>query len=339
MTKLSRRAFLRTGAAAVALPTMSMLPSIARAAQFTYKCGHDLPTTHPVHIRMQEAAARIHQETGGRFDIQIFGNNQLGGDTDMLAQVRSGGIDMALIPDVILGTLTPVASISGVGFAFSTDEEATKAMDGELGAHVRAHINKAGLLVMDRIWENGFRQMTSSVKPIKSPQDLRGFKIRVPVAPLWMSMFKYFNAGPTALNFSELYSALQTKIVEGQENPLSTIYAGKLYEVQKYCSITNHLWNGYWMLMNPRTWNALPKDIQEIAAKHLNRSAMDLRGDVAALNISLEKTLTDKGMIINRTDPKPFRDALKQAGFYAEWSKKYGTETWNILTRNAKGLA
>jgi tripartite ATP-independent transporter DctP family solute receptor len=339
MSTISRRGFLRSTAAAVALPAFTILPSIARAAEFSYKCGHDLPGTHPVHVRMQEAAVRIKEETAGRFDLQIFGNNQLGGDTDMLAQVRSGGLEMTLMPDVILGTLTPVASISGVGFAFSSDEEACKAMDGELGAHVRKNINKAGLLVMDKIWENGFRQITSSVKPIKSPEDLRSFKIRVPVAPLWMSMFKAFNSGPTALNFSELYSALQTKIVEGQENPLSTIYAGKLYEVQKYCSITNHLWNGYWMLMNPRTWNALPKDIQEIVAKNLNRSALELRSDVAKLNVTLEKTLTEKGMLFNRTDPTPFRHTLNKAGFYAEWRKKFGDESWAILTRTANGLA
>jgi tripartite ATP-independent transporter DctP family solute receptor len=339
MTKVSRRAFLHTTAVAVAWPTMSMLPSAARAAQYRYKCGHDLPDTHPVHIRMQEAVGRIRQESGGRLDIKIFSNSQLGGDTDMLGQVRSGGVEMALMPDVILGTLAPAASISGVGFAFGTDAEACQAMDGELGSYVRTQINKAGLLAMDRIWENGFRQITSSVKPISAPADLRGFKIRVPVAPLWMSMFKYLNAGPTALNFSELYSALQTKIVEGEENPLSTIYAGKLYEVQKHCSITNHFWNGYWMLMNPGMWNALPRELQSIAERHLNQSAVDLRGDVAKVNVSLESTLATKGMTFNHTDPKPFRDELRKAGFYAEWSKKFGAEAWSLLTKSAKGLA
>lgn len=338
MRTISRRSFLRSTAVVVALPTISILPSVARAAEFVFKCGHDQQPTHPIQLRMQEAAARIKEETGGRFDLQIFGNSQLGGDTDMLSQVRSGGLEMTLMPDIVLSTLAPIAAINGVGFAFSTDEEACKAMDGELGAHVRANVNKAGLLAMDKMWENGFRQITSSVKPIKSPEDLRGFKIRVPMGPLWLSMFKAFNAGPTALNPAELYSALQTKVVEGQENPLSSIYAMKLYEVQKYCSITNHLWNGYWMLMNPRAWNALPKDIQEIVSKNLNRSALELRSDVANLNISLVKTLTEKGLLFNRTDPKPFRDALKKAGFYAEWSKKFGAESWTILTRNASGL-
>lgn len=339
MSTLSRRSFLRAAVSAAALPSLAVLPVTSHAASFSFKCGHDLPSSHPVHARLEEAAARIKKESQGQFDLQIFGNNQLGGDTDMLGQVRSGALEMALMPDVILGTLSPVASISGVGFAFNTDQEACKAMDGELGAHVRAQLNKSGLVVMDTIWENGFRQITSSVRPIAVPEDLRGLKIRVPVAPLWLSMFKTLGASPAALNFSELYSALQTKVVEGQENPLSTINAGKLFEVQKYCSITNHFWNGYWMLASPRIWKNVPPDMQKLAAKHLNQSALDLRGDVANLNVSLEKTLAEKGMAFNRADPTLFRQALSKAGFYDEWSKKFGKEAWAILTRNAHGLA
>jgi tripartite ATP-independent transporter DctP family solute receptor len=239
---------------------------------------------------------------------------------------------------MILGTLVPVASISGLGFAFSSYDDVWKAMDGELGAHIRKNINKVGLLAMDKIWDNGFRQMTSNVKPIKSPEDLRGFKIRVPAAPMWVSMFKAFNAGPTALNSSELYSALQTKVVEGQENPLSNIFTQKTYEVQKYCSFTNHMWGGYWMLMSSRAWKNVPQDIQQIVAKHMNQSAQDERSDVEKLNLSLEKTLTEKGMVFNRPDLKPFRETLSKAGFYAEWRKKFGDESWAVLSKYSKGL-
>jgi tripartite ATP-independent transporter DctP family solute receptor len=339
MNDVTRRAFLQGSAAAIALPVLAALPVIAHAAEFNFKCGHDLPATHPLHLRLVEAAQRIKAETHGRFDLQVYGNNQLGGDTDMLGQTRSGGLEMSLIPDVILGTLVPLASLNGVGFAFNDDKGAHAAMDGELGAHIRAGIGKSGLAVMENIWENGFRQLTSATRPIRTPADLQGFKVRVPVAPLWVSMFKAFGAGPTALNLNELYSALQTRIVEGQENPLTTIQTAKYYEVQKYCSITNHVWNGYWMLMNPPRWNALPPAIQEIVRRNLNLSAMDLRADVARLNPMLQQALAQKGMAINRPDPKPFRDALRKAGFYTEWRKKFGEESWALLTKYAPDVA
>ena len=209
-----------------------------------------------MNVRAKEMAAAIKAETNGRFDLQIFPNNQLGSDTDMLSQIRSGGVEFFTLSGLILATLVPAASINGIGFAFPDYDTVWKAMDGDLGAHVRGEINKAGLEVMDKIWDNGFRQTTSSSKPINGPDDFKGFKIRVPVSPLWTSMFKAFDASPASINFSEVYSALQTKIVEGQENPLAIISTAKLYEVQKYCSLTNHMWDGFWFLANRRAWES-----------------------------------------------------------------------------------
>ena len=128
-----------------------------------------------------------------------------------------------------------------MGFAFNDYPSVWKAMDGDLGAYIRGQIAKANIVAMDKIWDNGFRQITSSTKPIAAPADLKGFKIRVPVSPLWTSMFKALDASPASINFAEVYSALQTKIVDGQENPLAIISTAKLFEVQKYCSLTNHM--------------------------------------------------------------------------------------------------
>ena len=186
-------------------------------------------------MRQQEAATRIKEATGGRVEIQLFPNNQLGSDTDMLSQLRSGAIDFFSLSGLILSTLVPVASINGIGFAFKDYDTVWNTMDGKLGAYVRGEIGKRGLIAMDKMWDNGFRQITSSTRPIRTPADLKGFKIRVPISPLWTSMFQAFGASPISINFSEVYSALQTKIAEGQENPLSLIEIAKLYEVQKYC--------------------------------------------------------------------------------------------------------
>jgi tripartite ATP-independent transporter DctP family solute receptor len=286
-----------------------------------------------MNLRATEAAEKIKKESGGRVVIQIFPNNQLGSDTDMLSQVRAGGVEFFTLSPLILSTLVPNASLSGIGFAFPGYDAVWKAMDGELGAYVRGQIGKANLVVMDKIWDNGFRQITSSNKPIQTAADLKGFKIRVPVSPLWTSMFTAFESAPASINFAEVYTALQTKVVDGQENPLAIISTAKLYEVQKYCSMTNHMWDGFWFLANRRAWERLPEDLRAIVAKNLNEAAVAERADVAKLNAGLKDELAAKGMVINEAEPGSFREALRKAGFYAEWKKKYGDEAWAILEK------
>lgn len=325
MLKLDRRGVI------AALPLVAIRTRPADAAEFSYKYANNLPAAHPLNLRATEAMARIREATGGRVDIQVFPNNQLGSDTDTLSQLRSGAVEFFTLSGLILSTLVPPASINGVGFAFVDYDQVWKAMDGKLGAYVRGEIGKRGLLAMDKIWDNGFRQTTTSTKPIRTPDDFRGMKLRVPVSPLWTSMFNGLGASPASINFSEVYSALQTKIVDGQENPLAVIDAAKLYEVQTYCSMTNHMWDGFHFLANRRAWDALPPDARIIVARELDRSAIEERTDVAALNAQLRDRLKTGGLTFNDVDPAPFRETLKRAGFYAEWRGKYGDEAWRVL--------
>ena len=334
--QITRRTLL-AGASATAL-TLPMGRAFAQKAEFAYKYANNLPVSHPMNIRAKEMADAIRAETKGRVDIQIFPSSQLGSDTDMLSQVRSGGVEFFTLSGLILSTLVPAAAITGIGFAFPDYGTVWKALDGDLGAHVRAQIAKSGLVAMDKIWDNGFRQITSSTKPIVTADDLKGMKIRVPPSPLWTSMFKAFDAAPTSINFSEVYSALQTKVVEGQENPLAIISTAKLYEVQKYCSLTNHMWDGFWFLANKKAWERLPEDLRSIVAKHINAAGMKERVDVAALNATVQKELTDKGMVFNLPKTESFRERMRKAGFYAEWKAKFGDEAWALLERSTGKL-
>ena len=328
---LSRRAVLMTSVAAGAALGA---PWIAKAApELVLKYANNSPVTHPLNIRIAEAVERIKQESSGRVEIQIFPNNQLGSDTDMLSQLRSGAIDFFTLSGLILATLVPVASINGIGFAWASYDQIWPAMDGGLGAYIRAQITKSGLVAFEKQYDNGFRQITSSTRPIKTADDLKGFKIRVPPSPLWTSMFKAFDAAPTSINFSETYSALQTKVVEGQENPLAIISSAKLYEVQKYLSQTNHMWDGFWFLANGKAWAALPADVQTLIAKHINASALDQRADIKNLNDTLQADLTAKGLEFIKVDPAPFRAKLQASGFYKEWKGKYGDEAWTVLEK------
>jgi tripartite ATP-independent transporter DctP family solute receptor len=337
-TTMTRRRLL---AFLTLLTSSAAAPRIARAqqAQWTYKYANNLPETHPMNLRAREMAAAIKQETNGRFDLQIFPSSQLGSDTDTLSQIRSGGVEFFTLSGLILSTLVPAASINGMGFAFPDYDTVWKAMDGDLGAYIRAQIAKANLVAMDKIWDNGFRQTTTSTKPIRTPDDFRGMKLRVPVSPLWTSMFKALDASPASINFNEVYSALQTKVVDGQENPLAIISTAKLYEVQKYCSLTNHMWDGFWFLANRRAWEALPDDVRGIVAKHINAAGLKERDDVAKLNATLQQDLAAKGLVFNRPDPAPFRDKLRAAGFYTEWKGKYGDEAWSLLEKSVGKLA
>jgi tripartite ATP-independent transporter DctP family solute receptor len=313
-------------------------PFVARAqpAQWSYKYANNLPDTHPMNIRAREMAAAIKQDTDGRFDLQIFPSSQLGSDTDTLSQLRSGGVEFFTLSGLILATLVPAASINGMGFAFPNYDTVWRAMDGNLGGYIRGQIEKANLVVMEKIWDNGFRQTTTSTKPIATPDDFRGLKLRVPPSPLWTSMFEAFGAAPASINFNEVYSALQTRIVDGQENPLAIISTAKLYEVQKYCSLTNHMWDGFWFLANRRAWEALPDDVRAVVANNVNAASLKERDDVAKLNATLQQDLAAKGLGFNQPDAAPFRDKFRSAGFYTEWKKKYGDDAWAIL-ENAVG--
>jgi tripartite ATP-independent transporter DctP family solute receptor len=191
---------------------------------------------------------------------------------------------------------------------------------------------------MEKIWDNGFRQVTTGTKPIVKPEDFRGLKIRVPVSALWTSLFQGLGASPTGLNFAEVYTALQTKVVDAEENPPAIIAASKFYEVQKYCSLTNHMWDGWWFLMNRRAWGQLPPDLQEIFAKVVNSAAAAEREEVARQNESLKAELAQKGLIFNNVDPEPFRATLSAAGFYKNWKAKFGPEAWALLEESTGPL-
>jgi tripartite ATP-independent transporter DctP family solute receptor len=336
MSRFSRRSVLVAGAA---LPLFAIRTRPAAAAEFSYKYANNVPLTHPMNIRAAEAVKRIRDKTGGRMEIKIFPNNQLGGDTDTLGQLRAGAVEFFTLSGLILATLVPVASINGIGFAFKDYSQVWPAMDGALGSLIRGEIDKRGLYAMKNQWDNGYRQITSATRPIKAPEDLSGFKIRVPASPLWTSMFKAFGAAPTTINFNEVYSALQTHIVDGQENPLAIIDVAKLYEVQKYLSVTNHMWDGFWFLANKRAWQKLPKDIQEIVETELNASGIQERADIAKLNDTLAGSLKSHGMVFEQTDAAAFRAKLKQAGFYAEWQKKFGKHAWDTLEGAVGSLA
>jgi tripartite ATP-independent transporter DctP family solute receptor len=336
---ITRRSLIGASMASAAIATTIARPRRARAAEFVWKWGHSMPTTHSVNVRGNEAIERIAKESNGRIEIRMFPDNQLGGDNDMSAQIRNGGIDLYSAAATSIGPLVPFVGISNMAFAFQDSAQAWKALDGDLGKLVIAAFAKVNLHAFDRMWSNGFREITTAPKPIKSAADLVGFKIRVPTSPVLLSLFRGLGAAPTSMNVSELYTALQTRIVDGQENPLSVIATRNFNEVQKYCALTNHVFDSFVMVANMEAWKGLPGDLQQIVARNLNEAAVKQREDADRQNISLQKDLEAKGMTFNTPEIGSFREALKKSGFYAQWQKTYGEEPWKVLEQYTGKLA
>ena len=333
---LNRRQLIQASAAA---GTSLAFPALVWGqAQFRLKFANIMPVDHPLNIRMQEASAQIKQLTNGQVDIQVFPASQLGTDADMLAQLRSGGIDFFAQTGLILATLVPVAAINGIGFAFSDYASVWRAMDGALGKHVIKAFDKANLVAFDKMWDNGFRQTLSVSKPIRTPDDLNGFKIRVPPSPLWTAMFKAIGASPVSIPWGETYSALQTKVADGLENPLAGIYFAKMHEVGKFLSNTNHMWDGFWFLANRRSWEAMPASTRDIVTKVVNEVALKQRADVEKLNGELKSQLVAKGIQFVDVKPEAFRQKLQQSGFYADWKQRLGDEAWGLLESTTSKL-
>lgn len=337
MKKLSRKTF--AGAGAAALASVAFVRSPARAAQFGWKFGVDTPVDHPINARAVEAFARIRKESGGQLDITSYPNSTLGSDPNMLLQLRQGALEMLGYAGGILDTVVPLSSIENVAFAFPTREKALAAMDGDLGALVRKAIVDKGIMVFDKLYENGYREFTTSPHPIRNAADLQGLKLRVSPGKLRVDSFRSMGAAVTPIPPNELYTALQTHLVDGQETGILLIEAQRFYEVQRYCSLSNHMWSGYWNLINLDKWNSLPPKLQEILRRNMNLSALKERRDTELLTGATIDKLRRQGMIVNKVDVESFKAKLSAAGYYPRWKKEFGDEAWAALEKYAGKLS
>ena len=336
---ISRGRFSAGAAAAFAGIVVVKSRAIADEPQFQYKFASNISVDHPLNVRMTQMWNAVNQETKGRLKVQMFPNNQLGGDPAMLTQLRSGALQFFTLDGGILQSVVPVAGIQGVGFAFKNSADAFAAMDGPLGTYVRKDIEGKGLYAFEKMWENGMRQITSSTHPMKTADDLKSFKVRTPPGRLWVDLFKSLGAAPTPIAFNEVYLALQNHTVDGQENPYAIIDTARLYEVQKYLTVTNHMWSAFWFLANGDAWRALPPDIQAVVSRNAVKYAVRQRRDTALLNASLEDKLKRRGMQVVDADTATFRAKLRESKFYERWKAEFGPAAWDLLEAKTGKLA
>jgi tripartite ATP-independent transporter DctP family solute receptor len=329
---VTRRHALKAAASGtLLLAAPAILTRRAQAADYEFKLATTIIPEHPINVHVRDAAAAILKESGGRVSIQVFPGYQLGSSAAMVSQLRSGAVEFCTLSGAVLSSLVPSSTIYNVAFAFETIDQVWAALDGKMGDYIRKDIEKAGIHALDKHWNLGFRLITTRSKPVKDPADLKGLKIRVAVAPLILSCFQMFGAAPAPINFDELYTALQTGVVDGQENDLFQIQAGRLFEVQKYCAKTNHIWDGYFTLVNSEMWKSLPEELQEIVARNINAAAVRERDDVQQRMQPSMQALEKAGLVFNDVDRPAFKEALSKAGFYKSWKEKFGPELWSLL--------
>ena len=335
---ISRSRFAASAAAASAFASIGILkiPAARAAAKFSYKYGTDQSDISPLTKRAMEMWKAVETETSGALSVQTFDNSQLGGDSQMITQMRSGALQFLTEPGALMQGVVPEAAIDGVAYAFKDTKEAFAAMDGDLGDFVIKAMAARNIVCIPHPFDNGFRQITAN-KPIHSVADVDGLKIRVPASALFVDMWKTLGASPTPINVSELYSSLQTHIVEAEENALINIEQSKLYEVQKTLNFDNHAWSCWWMLCNNDAWNALGPDIQNVVKRNVAKYAALQRADFSALDQQLRGTLKGQGMEEYQVDVPSMK--AKLGPYYAKWKGQFGATGWGLLEKYTGKLA
>src|ERR1700730_7607249 len=249
-----------------------------------------------------------------------------------------GGLVFFTLNGCLIGTVVPAVNVQGIPFAFRDEAQVYKAIDGDLGAHLAKEMAAKGIYAVPRAcFENGFRQITCSVRPIRTVDDLKGIKMRSPDTPVYVECWKALGATPVVFNFNKIYEALKTGEADAQDNPLNVAELLKLYEVQKYISLTNHLTTRLNLIANLKMWRGLPGDVQRIIERNAEKYVKLQRTDTDTMNHDLGPQLEKRGMMINQPDAAGFRSRL--GSYYAHWKETIGSKTWALLESHVGKLA
>jgi tripartite ATP-independent transporter DctP family solute receptor len=311
-----------------AIMVIALMVVAAPAQEYRFRLGHVLPASHPYGVAMEQFAKAVEQDSGGRIKIQVVHGGALGGDREMGEQIRLGGLEMGLVHTTVLG-VDPRLQIEELPFAWARREQAYAALDGELGAKLLEILSTKGIKGL-AWYENGYRNLTNNVRPIREPSDLKGLKIRMAELKMRIDTFKLLGANPIPMAFPELFTALQQGTVDGQENPLAIIKAAKFYEVQKYLSLSGHIWGSVLLMINKNLWEKLPADLQNI----LMRNAIKYRDiERKMIQESDETTLVElkKTMQVNEVDKAAFRKAV--APIYESYRSVFGDDLMKLVEK------
>lgn len=291
--------------------------------------AHIFPDNHPGGIFLDKLAEQLEEETDGEVILQVNHNAVLGSESDEMQQMQAGNLDMALFYGASnFEALDPVYGVEELPFIWSSEEHARNAYDGEYGDTFKEMLKDHEFEIIS-YWENGFRHFTNNARPIEKPEDMKGIKFRSAEIPLRLQMFELLDASAVSMGFDELFTGLQQGTVDGQENPLSTIDSSKLYEVQKYLSLSGHIYNSAPLTISSSSLAKLSDEQQEIFFSIAEELKAEQRNMLDEQSAELESQLSDEGMEFNDIDRDAFVEAVQP--LWESFAEENGDELMNLI--------
>lgn len=287
--------------------------------EFTLKIGHSDTTGNLIHVSLENFANYVFEQSNGRVQVDIYAAEQLGSNAEMAEMVEMGSLDAMMMPQGQLAVYAPKLNALGLPFLFPNYDAVYAVLDGEIGQELVADLADRNMIQL-AYWENGLRQVTNSKQPINTPADMAGLKIRTPEDSMTIAIFEALGAAPSPLAFSELYLALQQKTFDGQENPVSNIYANNFQDVQDYIAITNHKYECKNMIFSLTTWNKLPTEVQDLLLEAAKIYGDEHRKAIVDSSDTMLAELEEAGMEVTYPDTAAFQEATASVydDFYAE---------------------
>jgi tripartite ATP-independent transporter DctP family solute receptor len=293
--------------------------AFAAQAQTELKLGHVGEPGSLIGAAADEFAKRANDRLGGKYKVVTYGSSQLGGDKELLQKLKLGTVDFAE-PSTVMSSESDIFGVFERPYLVKSRDHMKKIEKAVFWSKMEPAVEKKGLKIL-AVWENGFRHITNNKRPIVTPADLQGIKLRVPEGKWRVKMFQAYGANPSPMKFSEVFTALQTGVMDGEENPFAQIYSAKFYEVQKYLSLTGHVYTPSYLAVGLKKWNALPPDVR----RTLESTAKEVQSWVyekAAKDdqVLLEKMKATGTLQVNEANKDAFIAASKPV--YQEFEKE-----------------
>lgn len=305
------------------LTTAALAITLASApvwAQQTLRLAHNAADGNPKAEASLLFAKLVEEKTDGRIKVAVGGNAQFGEDSEAITSMRLGAIAFSANSQGTTSSVIPEFGLIGLPFLFSSSEEAWQTLDGPVGEELGALAEREGLVVLS-FWDNGIRHVSNNVRPITKPGDLAGIKLRTPPDTMTVDIFQTLGANPTPMAFSELYIALQQGVVDGQENPLANIHSSKLYEVQKYISLTGHKYESTPLLASKLIWDGLSEADQKAVKEAAMEAGEFNRRTFVEQESKLRAEMEAAGVQFNAVDSQVFAEATQAV--YDKWQQQY----------------